>query len=223
MSLRYRCLLVDHDDTAVDSTADIHYPAHLEALRILRPERPPPSLERWLLVNFHPGISEYLSGDLGLDEREIAVAVEVWRQWTGSRTPRFFPGFLSVLADYRAAGGRVAVISHSERDVIEKHYQAAREPSFLPDAIYGWDDDPHRRKPSPWPVRDALDVLGCAPEEAVILDDLKPGALMAEASGVAFVAAGWSHRVPEIEAYMRKHCDAYLTGVEELRELLFDG
>jgi phosphoglycolate phosphatase/pyrophosphatase PpaX len=43
MRLRYRCLLVDHDDTAVDSTSAVHYPAHLEALRELRPGRTPPT------------------------------------------------------------------------------------------------------------------------------------------------------------------------------------
>ena len=39
MDLRYRCILIDHDDTAVDSTEAVHYPAHVEALRILRPGR----------------------------------------------------------------------------------------------------------------------------------------------------------------------------------------
>ncbi len=58
---RYRCILIDHDDTAVDSTSVVHYPAHLEALRVLRPGRTPPSREQWLLRNFH-GIMEYLEG-----------------------------------------------------------------------------------------------------------------------------------------------------------------
>jgi len=35
--MRYKCLLLDHDDTVVNSTATIHYPAFLEALRLLRP------------------------------------------------------------------------------------------------------------------------------------------------------------------------------------------
>ena len=35
--MRYKCLVLDHDDTVVDSTASIHYPAFLEALKILRP------------------------------------------------------------------------------------------------------------------------------------------------------------------------------------------
>ena len=29
--MKYKCLVLDHDDTVVDSTASIHYPAFLEA------------------------------------------------------------------------------------------------------------------------------------------------------------------------------------------------
>ena len=32
-ALRYRCLVLDHDDTAVMSTPLIHYPAHVKAMK----------------------------------------------------------------------------------------------------------------------------------------------------------------------------------------------
>jgi len=96
MDLRYRCILIDHDDTAVDSTEAVHYPAHLEALRILRPGRTPPTKEEWLLRNFH-GIMEYLEGDLGMTREELGRELEIWRGWTSSHVPPFFPGFLPLL------------------------------------------------------------------------------------------------------------------------------
>ena len=34
--MRYQCLVLDHDDTVVDSTASVHYPAFMETLRRLR-------------------------------------------------------------------------------------------------------------------------------------------------------------------------------------------
>ncbi len=116
---------------------------------------------------------------------------------------RFFPGFLDLLKDYRRAGGRVAVISHSEAGVIEGHYRAAAgglgaaaaDPPFLPDLIFGWEADANHRKPSPWPVGEALRLFGLPAKEALVVDDLKPGVLMAHAAGVDFAAAGWSHRV----------------------------
>ena len=37
--MKFQCLILDHDDTAVDSTREIHYPAHLEVMQTLRPEQ----------------------------------------------------------------------------------------------------------------------------------------------------------------------------------------
>ncbi|HVP18998.1 MAG TPA: HAD family phosphatase [Spirochaetia bacterium] len=219
--LRYRCLLIDHDDTAVDSMAVVHYPAHLEALATLRPGRASPTQEQFLLHNFH-GIMDYLVGELGLNREELAQEFVIWRRWTTSRTPPFFPGFLDLLEEYRGRGGKVVVISHSEKDVIEGHYRAARDPPFLPDLVFGWEHDELLRKPSPWPVQEALRELGLAPSEALILDDLKPGIIMSRATGVPVAAAGWSHRVPEIESYMRAHAVAYFPRVADLREFLLD-
>jgi beta-phosphoglucomutase-like phosphatase (HAD superfamily) len=219
MLRRYRCILIDHDDTAVDSTTVVHYPAHLEALRVLRPGRTPPTVDQWLLRNFH-GIMEYLAGDLAMTREELATEFEIWRSFTTTRVPPFFPGFLDLLEDYHAEGGKVAVISHSEVEVIEQHYRAARTPPFLPDVIFGWEHDAARRKPSPWPVQEALRVLGCAAAEALIVDDLKPGVLMARASGVAIAAAGWSYQVDEIEQYMRSQADMYCSRIDDLRAIL---
>ena len=219
-SLRYTCLLVDHDDTAVDSMSVVHYPAHMEALATLRPGRAAPSKEQFLLHNFH-GIMEYMVEELKLNSEELAEEFRIWRRWTTSNTPPFFPGFLELLEEYRECGGKVVVISHSERDVIEGHYRAAKDPPFLPDLVFGWDHDETRRKPSPWPVQEALARLGLTPSQALILDDLKPGILMSRATGVPAAAAGWSHRIPEIESYMRANTIAYFPRVDDLRRFLF--
>jgi phosphoglycolate phosphatase/pyrophosphatase PpaX len=219
MDLRYRCILIDHDDTAVNSTAAIHHPAHVAALKALRPGRTPPTLEEFYLVNFH-GIMEYLVGELGMTETELVTELSIWRQWTTSRVPPFFPGFLELLGDYRQRGGKIAVVSHSETDVIAAHYTAAQDPPFLPDLIFGWESDAEKRKPSPWPAQEALRQFGCAPGEALIVDDLKPGVLMSKASGVPVAAAGWAHRVAEIETYMRANASLYCSSVAELRAIL---
>jgi beta-phosphoglucomutase-like phosphatase (HAD superfamily) len=218
--IRFSCLLIDHDDTAVDSMSVVHYPAHLEALATLRPGRAAPTKEQFLLYNFH-GIMEYMVGELALNEAELLQEFQIWRRWTTSRVPPFFPGFLDLLEAYRGRGGKVVVISHSEKDVIEGHYRAARNPPFLPDLVFGWDHDERKRKPSPWPVQEALRQLEVAPEQALILDDLKPGILMSRATGVPAAGAGWSHNVPEIETYMKANTVAYFPRIEDLRSFLF--
>ncbi len=222
MGLRYACLILDHDDTAVDSSSAVHYPAHVEAMRVLRPGRPPVSLEGWFLKNFHPGIMPYLVEELGLNAEELAVEFEIWRSFTTRRTPRFFPGFLQTLAEFRARGGKIAVISHSEPEVIRGHYRAAG--SLLPDVVYGWDDEEQKRKPSPWPVRQTLQGLGLPAAQALVLDDLKPGVLMAREAGVPVAGAGWAHSIGQIRDYMRANCLAYFDTVEAFRDfLLADG
>ena len=101
MALRYRCILIDHDDTAVDSTAAIHYPAHLEALRDPAP-RPHAADARTngSCGNFH-GIMDYLEGELRDDRRRsCASELEIWRSWTTSRVP-------AVLSRVPRAAGRL--------------------------------------------------------------------------------------------------------------------
>jgi phosphoglycolate phosphatase/pyrophosphatase PpaX len=218
MGPRFACLFLDHDDTAVDSSSTVHYPAHVEAMRVLRPGRPPVSLEGWFLKNFEPGIMPYLVGELGLSAEELAAEFEIWRSFTTRCTPHFFPGFLEALGEYRAAGGRIAVISHSEPEVIRGHYRAAGP--LVPDLVFGWHEEEQKRKPSPWPVQEALRHLDVPAERALVLDDLKPGVLMARAAGVAAAGAGWAHSIPRIRDYMRSNCLAYFETVRAFREFL---
>ncbi|MEW5813958.1 MAG: HAD hydrolase-like protein [Spirochaetota bacterium] len=220
MELKYKCLILDHDDTAVDSTAKLHYPAHLEVMRTLRPHLSPISLEEWFLKNFHPGIMEYLVKELKFTDREMQIEYQIWRDYTLSRIPQFYPGFMEILKTFKEMGGVISVVSHSEKDLIERDYRH-HNADILPDLIFGWDYDEEKRKPSPWPVWQILNQFGLKPLEALIIDDLKPGVLMSQASGVPVAAAGWSHSIPSIREFMNAHCAAYFTDIEELRDYIF--
>jgi len=216
MDLPYQCLILDHDDTAVNSTALIHHPSHLESMRLLRPRAEAIDLEGWFLKNFEPGIMNYLIEELGLSEEELEIEYKIWREFNTKRIPPFFPGFLESLRAYRARGGIITVVSHSEKDVILNTYRAAKGGGdILPDLVFGWDYDETRRKPSPWPVESILRHFDLSPGQALIVDDLKPGVLMSRATGVAVAAAGWAHQIPEIHAYMRENCDIFFKSVEE--------
>jgi phosphoglycolate phosphatase/pyrophosphatase PpaX len=217
--MRYRALILDHDDTAVDSTATVHYPAHLRSMALLRPGQPTVSLETWFLKNFHPGIMGFLQDELGMDARELAVEEEVWRAGMASETPRFYEGFLDALARFQAQGGHVSVVSHSAQEVILRHYQEAGV-RLEPGLVFGWEAEPERRKPSPYPVLEVLRRLGVAPGEALVVDDLKPGVQMARAAGVAVAAAGWAHAIPDIRAFMEANCVAYFERVADFAEFI---
>jgi len=218
---RFKCLIIDHDDTAVDSTAEIHYPAHCHTLQTLRPGAQVPTLDTWFLKNFHPGINEYLEGELGMTPEELLRGFEMWHEAASANVPHFFPGVIDLLREFRRAGGKIAVVSHSEREMIERDYRAASgSDTFVPDLIFGWDHEATRRKPHPWPALETLARFGIEPSDAIVLDDLKPGVLMARACGIPAAAAGWSHQIPEIRSYMESNCDVYFEAIGEFRRYL---
>ncbi len=227
MGASYRCLVVDHDDTSVMSTPCIHYPAHVEALRRLRPGREPVSLESYFRKNFDPGLIPFLSEELGMNRAEIEESYHVWREFTTTRVPEFFPGLLEIFSEYKSLGGILVVVSHSEAEMIERDYRQAGHRAFaggemlLPDRIFGWDEDPERRKPHPYPLLETMARFGLEKNELLVVDDLKPGADMAAAAGVAFAAAGWGHSIPEIREAMQGICRYYFESIEDLRRLLF--
>ena len=87
--------------------------------------------------------------------------------------------------------------------------------------MFGWEVPAEKRKPRPDSLIEIMDQLGFAPEEMLVVDDLKPGYDMARAVGAPFAAAGWANDIPEIEGFMRKNCDLYFKTVEELKAHLF--
>ena len=76
--LNYKCLILDHDDTVMDSTASIHYPAFLSSLNELRPGTTI-SLDDYFRVNFDPGFLPYLTEVLSFTPEELDKAVAVFR------------------------------------------------------------------------------------------------------------------------------------------------
>jgi beta-phosphoglucomutase-like phosphatase (HAD superfamily) len=204
------------------STPIIHYPAHVEAMRRLRPGMEPVSLEGFLKKNFHPGLVAFLTEEIGLSGAEISESYAVWREFSSSLVPDFFPGILDLYAEYKSRGGILVVVSHSEVPTIERDYRAAGgAAAAMPDLVFGWDEDPERRKPRPYPLEETMRRFGLSSEEVLVLDDLKPGADMAAAAGVDFAAAGWGHSIPEIRAAMSGLGRYYLELVEGLRPVLF--
>ncbi len=220
--LNYRALLIDHDDTAVDSTPHIHYPAHLEQLRRLGRADMTVTLEEWLSINYHPGLGSYLNDVLKLSEEDKEMFYRVWREFTENSAPPFFPGLLRILKKYHDSGGVIIVVSHSEPDIIRLHYEAQTEiPGFVPDMIIGWTGEPEKHKPNPWPIEEAIRHFGVSKHEILVLDDLKPGITMAKRGGVDSAGAGWGHSIPHIRKELKVSATYYLENVRDLEKILF--
>lgn len=219
MKLKYRCLILDHDDTAVKSTPVIHYPSFAEALRTLRPNEKPLSLEEFVGYCFNPGFSELCTNIVKFTKEEQEYQFKVWKSYTESRIPDFYEGFPQLINRFKSMGGILTVVSHSEKKQIERCYRS--KCGIIPDMIFGWDDEPDKRKPSPYPVREILKAFNLDKSDALVVDDLKPGLTMARSCGVDFAGAGWSHGIQGIIEYMKSNGDYYFTTVEEFRRFIF--
>ncbi len=216
---KYRCLVLDHDDTAVKSSPDLHYPAFLEIMKVMRPEVPVFSYEKFIEAVFDRGFTEFVKHDLGFTDEEISREYEMWREFTKDIIPGFYDGFIDIVKRFRDEGGLITVVSHSTSEEIIRHYSLH---GIVPDMIFGWEQPHEKRKPFPYPLERIILEFELQPYEILVLDDLKLGCDMAHACGVECAAAGWSHgNIKSIEEYMRKHCDYYFATVAEFGEFLF--
>lgn len=216
--MKYKCLVLDHDDTVVDSTASVHFPAFLEALKIFRPGVTM-TLEEYFKENFHPGFLPFCVEKLGFTEEELDREVEIWKSYVLEHIPTAYPGIKEIIEEHKSNGGIVCVISHSFDFNIKRDYEANNLP--MPDMIFGWECPKEQRKPSTYPLEKIAETYGITPDDIVVVDDLKPGYDMTKNFGATFVGAGWSNDIPEIREFMKKNSDYYFTNVQQLRDFLF--
>lgn len=217
--MKYKCLVLDHDDTVVNSTATIHYPSFVAYLEENMPERLSDyDLDIFFKKNFDPGVIALFHDELGMDDAEMEREEKYWIDFVEKRIPDAYEGIGEIIADFRRQGGIIAVVSHSFQRYIERDYKHNRLP--MPDIIYGWDIPKEKRKPSPWCILDIAEKYGISPSEILVVDDLKPGYDMARAAGADFAAAGWANDIPEIEDFMRENCDYYLKTVDDFKLLV---
>ena len=218
--MRYQCLVLDHDDTVVDSTASVHYTAFMETLRRLRPGKwESLTLEEYFLYNFEPGFAELCRDILGFTAEEDAEQGRAWEHYVAGHVPKAYPGMKEFLWRCREAGIRLCVVSHSLKENILRDWRENGLPE--PEFVYGWDSAPEKRKPSPWPLKEIMRRTGLSPDALLMMDDLKPGKQMADACDVDFAAAGWAHHVPQIVEYMRRECPRYCPELRDLKAIVF--
>ncbi len=219
MRLKYKCLVFDHDDTVMDSTRYVHWPAFLGAMEQMRPGVYL-SCDDYFRINFEPGFVGYCRDVLHFSEADFDREVRIWQSYVDKTVPKVFPVLARIMEKQKALGGYLCVSSHSLSWNILRDYRENGLPE--PDLIYGWDLPPEQRKPDPYSLQQIMERLSLEPKDLLMIDDLKPGYLMAQACGVDFAAVGWAYDIPEIEDFMRQNCDRYFKTPEELEAFLFE-
>ena len=168
--------------------------------------------------NFEPGFEPLCYEILKFTPEEMAFQEQKWLENSEKNHPSMFDGLPELLKEYRAAGGRICVISHSGEAVIAEDYR--RCCGFEPDLIYGWERGEGRRKPALWPLQQVLKETGLAPKELLMVDDMKPGWIMAKGCGVPFAFAGWGNPARIAHEFMAEHADFCLSRPGQLAKLL---
>ena len=215
--MKYRCLVFDHDDTVVNSTATIHHPCFVEYLREFYPGETM-DLEEYFLLNFEPGFIPMCRERYAMTDADLAFEARYWQDYVQNHVPRAYPGIREIMERQKAEGGLLCVVSHSFDYNIRRDYAANSLPE--PDAVYGWERPERERKPWPFPLEDIMRRFSLRPDEVLMIDDLKPGYDMARAAGVDFAAVGWSNDIAAIETFMRQNCPVYCKTVAELAAFL---
>lgn len=215
--MKYKCLITDHDDTLLNSTEEVHYPAMLECLRVLRPEMSL-TFDEFAFYNFDYGFLKYATEILGMDDKEMQIEMEMWRKWTDVHRPTFFDGVREVLSDFKNSGGIFVVSSHSEKSVILKDLENAGCPA--PDAVFGWELPPEKRKPSLYTIEKTQEMFGIKPEEMIMLDDMPHGLEMCRKAGVKFIFADWARKPDKLRERMKKASDYTAENFYEVKDII---
>lgn len=218
--LKYPCLVLDHDDTVVQSEATVNYPFFCQTLDSFRPGTKI-SFREYTDGCYRLGFADMCRQWYHFSEQEIVEEYLGWQHYIRSHIPAPFPGIGEIICRQKELGGLVCVVSHSCEENITRDYRTHF--GILPDDIYGWDLPEALRKPSSWPLEQIMAKYSLRPDELLVVDDMKPAWVMASKASVPIAFAAWGRKdFPEITAEMTRLCDYSFQSPEELSHFLFD-
>lgn len=217
--LKFPCLVLDHDDTVVQSEATVNYLYFCYILDQFRPGTTI-TLKEYTEGCYHQGFVEMCRDKYGFTDAELAEEYQGWKEYVRDHIPDPFPGMKEIILRQKAAGGLVCVVSHSTEETIRRDYRTHF--GLQPDDIYGWDLPEHQRKPSPYPLIQLMEKHRLSPADILVVDDMKPAWEMASQVQVPIAFAGWGRQnYPEITAEMTALCDHAFDTTEKMYRFLF--
>lgn len=218
--MKYKCLVLDHDDTVVQSETTVNYPCFCRFLEKYRPG-----------VSF--SVADYVADcskmtfiemcrtRFSMTDEELNEEYLFWKTYASTHVPDPFSGIRELLHAYREAGGIICVSSMSAQENILRDYRTHFD--LEPDQIFGWDLPEEHRKPNTYALEQICAIYGLSPKDILMVDDMKFAVNMARSAGCPIAFAGWGRKdYPAICADMEKLCDFSFYSTEELKNFLFD-
>ena len=218
---KYKCLVLDHDDTVVQTEKTIGYPYFCYILDQFRPGKTI-SFQEYVHDCHEYGFAEMCRRRWQFTEAEQKAEYAGWMDYVLTHTPEIFPGIDRIIHRQKESGGLICVVSHSSVRNITRDYEVHF--GIQPDAIYGWDYPEELRKPNPFPLTDIMKRFDLKPEEILVVDDMKLAWMMAHPLDVPIAFAAWGKKeFPELTKEMRAICDYAFDSPHQLENFLFEG
>jgi len=218
--LKYPCLVLDHDDTVVQSEKTIGYPFFCYILSEYRPGETI-SFQDYVLDCHNLGFAEMCRKRWQFTDWELKDEYTRWMEHVRTHIPDVFPGIGDVIRRQKEHGGRICVVSHSSIMNITRDYDLYF--GIQPDAIYGWDLPEEHRKPNPWPLEDIMQRYGLEAKDLLVVDDMKLAWMMSKPLGVEIAFAAWGKKeFPELSREMRSLCNYSFDTAKDLERFLFE-
>lgn len=217
---KYPCLVLDHDDTVVQSEATVNYPYFCYILDKFRPGTKI-TLAEYTEGCYHQGFVEMCRQNYQFTDAELDEEYRGWKEYIKTHIPEPFPGIREIILRQKAAGGLVCVVSHSTQENITRDYLTHF--GLQPDDIYGWDFPEHQRKPNPYPLEQIMQKYSLSPAELLVVDDMKPAWEMANKIHAPIAFAAWGRQdYPEIIQEMTALCSFTFYNTKDLYNYLFE-
>lgn len=218
--LKYKCLVLDHDDTVVRSEVTVNYPCFLLALEKFRPGETM-GYEEFVDWCYRYDFAEFLRIRYGFTEEELLEEYHMWQDYSKTHIPPAYDGMKEIILEQKRRSGLVCVASLSSQGNILRDYHTHF--GIEPDIVFSCDDPRKHRKPNVYPLTKIIEKFNLSPADMLMVDDLKIGCDMAKKAGVPMAFAGWSRAdFPEIRAQMSRICDFSFESTKDLAKFLFD-
>lgn len=218
--LKYKCLVLDHDDTVVQSEATVNYPCFCEFLKIYRPGQVMTQAEYVHECSLLPFV-DMCKAKFAMTDEELELEYRFWKDYAKRHMPDAFEGIEELLKSYLQAGGKICVSSMSANDTILRDYRAHF--GLEPDLVFGWDLPEDKRKPDPYALEQIMAHYGYEPKDMLVVDDMKFAVSMARSAGCDIAFAGWGRKdYPAICEEMESLCDYTFYTPKQLAKFLLE-
>ena len=218
--LKFPCLVLDHDDTVVQTERAIGYPYFRDFIESIRPGESL-SFEEYVRDCNNMVFTDMCVQRWRMTEEELMQEYTGWKAYSRKNIPPVCEGMENVISRFKEAGGILCVASLSTHEIITRDYM--HHFGFMPDAVYDYDLPVACRKPNPFALEDIMQRFALKPEQILMVDDMKLGWDMAKKCAVPTAYAAWSKKeFPDLAGEMKEIFDFSFDSPKELEVFLFE-